>query len=325
MTIPALRDWRFWTLLLAFLLLIASLVTPRIEQERDTYSLLAVVDITGSMNVQDYSIGGLPATRLDMVKASLVAALRQMPCQSKLGLAVFTDRRPFLLFQPIEICENFDPLEKAINELDWRMAWQGDSRISAGFYRALDLAKSASADLVMFTDGQEAPPLPYNGRPEFEGEKGTIRSILVGVGGHNLSPIPKYDDFGRQEGFYGQGDVPQETRIGAPPPGAEKRPGWHPRNAPWGDPIKGGQEHLSSVHEEHLSDLADETGTDYLYLSGPDVLAPAVKAHATPHLVETMVDVSAYLAGSSLLFLIASFLNFTKRARRSSKRSTRHA
>ncbi|GJD65831.1 hypothetical protein MPEAHAMD_6027 [Methylobacterium frigidaeris] len=78
------------------------------------------------------------------------------------------------------------------------------------------------------------PPVPARGGATFEGKPGAVRSLIVGAGGHAPSPIPRYDDRGREIGFYGVEDVPHENRFGPPPPDAETREGYNPRNAPFG-------------------------------------------------------------------------------------------
>ncbi|WP_454918451.1 vWA domain-containing protein [Xanthobacter sediminis] len=205
-----------------------------------TYRLLAVVDVTGSMNVRDTSQDGQPVSRLDAVKSTLRELAARLPCGSRLGLGIFTERRSFLLFEPIDTCADFAPLDGAIAALDWRMAWEGDSYVARGLYSAIDLAAPLDADLLFFTDGQEAPPLSYTGIPSFPGEKGKVGGLIVGVGGTTPVPIPRFDNFGHEIGFYGPADVPQENRHGPPPENAETREGYHPRNAPWGAELAGG-------------------------------------------------------------------------------------
>ena len=198
---------------------------------------------------------GRPVSRLDAVKAALRAMLAKLPCPSHVALGVFTERRPFLLFEPIDVCADFTPLQASIEALDWRMAWEGDSRISAGFFRAIDMARELKSDLLFFSDGQEAPPLPARGAPTFEGRAGEVRGLVVGVGGYELSPIPKFDDRGREVGFLGADDVPHESRFGLPPEGAERREGYNARNAPFGATC-GGRRRASVFRKGGLSSFA---------------------------------------------------------------------
>ena len=228
------RDPRLLLLSAALSLALLALVAPRASVKRASFDVLVVVDITGSMNTRDYSAAGRPISRLEFVKTALAEMIGNLPCASRVALAVFSERRPFLLFEPIETCANYAPLEGSIRALDWRMAWEGDSRIAAGLFRAIEMARELKTDLLFLTDGQEAPPLSPSGPPPFEGRPGEVRGLIVGVGGRQLSPIPKYDDNGREIGFYGVEDVPHDNRFGLPPAGAEMREDYNARNAPFG-------------------------------------------------------------------------------------------
>lgn len=301
------RDARLWLLAGAALLLVLALVLRPIEGERDRFDLIAAVDITGSMNVRDYARGTSAISRLDHVKDTLRELVLQMPCQSRLGLAVFSERRTFLLFEPLEICANFSPLMGTIEALDWRMAWRGDSGIAYGLNDAIALAADTETDLVFITDGQEAPPLPTHGPPRFIGEPGEVGGLIVGVGGRELAPIPKYDDEGREIGFYEPGDVPHESRVGQPPEDANTREGWHPRNAPWGAELLIGDEHMSALREDYLRERAQVTGLAYTRLEGAQAFIDAVFAAATPRPAVTAVDYRWLPAGLALALLIAVY------------------
>lgn len=311
-----MRDWRLRGLAGALGLVALTFVVPPLNLTRDGVSILAVVDITGSMNVRDY-VGpdGQPASRIETAKTVLRDLLARLPCGSRLALGLFTERRPFLLFAPIETCSGFAPIDGALAALDWRMAWEGDSRISAGLFRSIDLAAELGTDLVFITDGQEAPPLPSSGGPRFDGRPGAVRGLIVGAGASGLSPIPRYNDRGRETGFYGPGDVQQENRFGPPPADAESRDGYNPRNAPFGAAAATGTEHLSSVREPYLRALGRETGLAYAPLAGPAGLASALAAEATPRPVPGRFDPRPVLGAMALLLLLATFLSALLRAR----------
>jgi len=312
-----LRDGRFQALAGAACLAALTFVLPALPLTRNGVSVLAVVDITGSMNVRDYTgADGKPVSRLDTVRAALRDLVAALPCGSRVALGLFTERRPFLLFTPIEVCADFAPLDGALAALDWRMAWEGDSRISAGLFRSIEMARSLDTDLLFLTDGQEAPPLPSSGGPAFEGKPGAVRGLIVGVGGYALSPIPRYNDRGREIGFYGAGDVQQENRFGPPPADAETREGYNPRNAPFGGAAATGSEHLSSVREAYLKKLAGETGLAYAHLDGPAGLAPRLLAAATPRPLPGRLDLRPFLGGAALALVLCVFLLPTGRALR---------
>lgn len=305
-----LRDPRLGLLLITFAALGAALADPSWTRPRAAYDLFFVVDITGSMNARDGMLDGHPASRLEVVKHRLRELIAELPCGSRAGLGIFTERRSFLLFEPVDLCGSFAAVDGAIAALDWRMAWEGDSHIASGVYSAIDVAHDVSADLVFLTDGHEAPPLPYTGRPAFEGDPGKVKGLIIGVGGLSPVPIPKFDDEGREIGFWSATDVPQENRSGPPPPDAANRPGWNPRNAPFGGEVATGTEHLTSVRDDYLHTLADATGLGYLRLADPARLEAALAQNARQRVIPTQVDLRTLPAGLALAALLAIFAGF---------------
>lgn len=305
---PALGHARFRLLATAALCLGASLVLPPVSLERPVYDLLFLVDITGSMMVRDVAVDGAPASRLDATRTALRRAIAALPCRSRVGLAIFTERQPVLLISPTELCDGYAPLDAAIAGLDRRMAWEGDSRIFSGLARALPMAGGLEADLVFLTDGHEAPPARADRPPVYDGRPGAVGGMLVGVGGYELAPIPRYDDEGREIGFYAMGEVEQENREGAPPEGMAEREGFNPRNAPYGGAMAEGTEHMSSVKEGYLRELARLTGLAYAHLDDPSALAGLIEAHATRHPQPTAVGIGAFPAAMALLLLAIVYL-----------------
>ncbi|WP_309391752.1 vWA domain-containing protein [Chelatococcus sambhunathii] len=299
-------DWRTLAIGAALILSAIAAMQPEIKAERATYDVIAFVDITGSMNARDYGSKGAPQSRIDAVKERLPAAIGRLPCGSRAGLGVFSERRVFLLFEPMDVCRDFAAIEGAIRGLDWRMAWEGDSRIANGLQNAIEMTASVGADVVFVTDGHEAPPVRAVMEQRFEIDREKTKGLLVGVGGTHPAPIPKYDDFGRESGFFSMADVPQASRLGPPPEGAENLPGYNPRNAPFGE-MPEGEEHLTSVKEDYLRRLAGETGLGYARLDDPDALAEAIAADARPRPIEVPVDLSSIPAAGALLALAALY------------------
>jgi mxaL protein len=321
-TIARLRDARFLSLVFAATMIGAALLFPSVTMIRNGVDALVTLDITGSMNTRDCMLEGKPASRLEFAKRALRGLVADLPCPSRIALAIFTEREPFLLFEPIDVCENFAAVDAAIAELDWRMAWEGDSRVSAGFFRAIAMARRLGADLVFVTDGQEAPPLPTYGAPVFDGERGEVAGLLLGAGGYEPAPIPKFDERGREIGVYGAEEVPHESRFGLPPPGAEQREGYNPRNAPFGGAMAIGSEHLSSVREPYLRELAERTGLTYAHLGETGGLASALRAVARPRASLAPLDLrplfaAAAVAGFVVLFLVIPLVERARGPRRS--------
>ncbi len=296
-----------------------------------------VIDITGSMNVRDYGEGDRLHSRLEQVKQTLIQTLGRMACGSRAGLSIFTERRSFMLLEPVEVCENYAPLSETVSQLDWRMAWEGDSYISKGLESGVELAQSLGVGIVFFSDGQEAPPLPlaqgeaghmmmqgesqvramsFNRQDsQTDGEASKVSGLVVGVGSKQLSPIPKYDEDGHQIGFYAEDDVEQENRSGPPPADAASREGWHARNAPFGSKAAKGNEHLSSVRDSYLQKLAGSYGLTYVSLSNSESLLRAIESNANKHQISTSILLTPYIAAVVGALLLIFYLSGFSRKR----------
>ena len=97
-----LKDYRIWCLLVALIAMLVLFIYPSKQQKNPTYSYTFIIDITRSMNATDYQQDNQSVSRLHFVKQTLRELLRELPCQSKIGLGLFTERRSTLLFEPLE-------------------------------------------------------------------------------------------------------------------------------------------------------------------------------------------------------------------------------
>ncbi len=303
-----LKDFRVWCLAIALLLLMLIALFPTRLQQQSVYDLMAVVDITRSMNAEDYRLKGKPVSRLEFVKHSLRELARQLPCQSKLGLGVFTERRSTILFEPIEVCFGYAELEQAIDALDWRMAWAADSRISGGLLNAMQLLANKKVALVFISDGQEAPPLNSRYRIDFADVKGKLNGLIIGAGGMQAAVIPKYDGKGQRIGVYSPDDVPHRSSFGESDLNPEKIEGYDARNAPFGKHAVIGSEHLSALQENYLQQLAGETGFNYQRLLQADSLYEAISHSALADKQPIEVDIRWQIALFVLLMCLLIYL-----------------
>ncbi len=266
--------------LAAFLLLLATFAMRPLHIARPVYDVIAVLDITASMNTRDVRLDGAPVSRLAFEKRAVQTMLATLPCGSRLGLSIFVERRPFLLFEPVETCENYAALDEEIGAIDWRMGWDSESHIAIGLQAAMAMANGSGADLAFITDGQETPPLSWTGAPDFAHSRGTANGLVVGLGGHDFSPIPRYDQNGREVGVFMPGDVPSET-------GGLFR----------------GHEHLSAVDEPHLKSLALQSGLTYLHLQDEGALLPALARIVPKRTRMTALDLRFVPAALAMLLL----------------------
>ncbi|MGR9117301.1 MAG: hypothetical protein ACU85E_16210 [Gammaproteobacteria bacterium] len=84
--------------------------------------------------------------------------------------------------------------------------------------------------------------------------------MIVGVGGLNNVPIPKYDDEGKPVGFYKADEVPHRSTFGIPSQLPVDAGNYHARNAPFGGANVTGDQHMSRLYESYLQQLSGEAG-----------------------------------------------------------------
>lgn len=309
---------RLFLLLSACLFLLAALADPYLTVPRRTYDFLFVLDITGSMNVADAGPAGSRQRRLTFGKHLIRSVLGELPCGSRAGLGVFTEHRTFLLFAPVEICDNYLVISTMIDEIDRRMAWAELSEVAKGLYSGLEsIATLASrseegatgkAQLVFMTDGHEAPPVHPALRPKFRGQKGEARGLIAGIGGATPVRIPRLDEEDRVIGYWTKDEVMQVDRHTAgrsSTQGGEAMVGIDSSDLQ--ERIARGTEHLSSLHEDYLRQLAAETGLDYLRTTTDEAFARALLDPRYAKEQPAVTNVAWIPAGLSLLCLVYLF------------------
>ena len=312
--------------------LLASFLHPVVMVERPLFDQVIVLDITQSMNVADYQVGGIPVSRLEHAKHSLRQSLLAMPCGSRIGWGVFTEYRSFLLLAPVEVCANLGELRATLDNIDGRMAWTGNSEVAKGLISGLGIVKQLPdvPSLVFVTDGHESPPVNPRYRPSFTHKPGALSGLIVGVGGLQPLPIPKRDPEGRPMGVWGADEVMQTDprskgrggSVGNESMSDEGQDG--PSVAlPSGTP---GSEHLSALREAYLRLLADESGLGFLRLEGGNELTAALTSPTLARKTSAPADLRVALAAAAFALLLArSAVPLWKQAskRQRSRQSTR--
>lgn len=297
----------------AALALALGFLHPSLPWRRSLFEQVVVIDITQSMNVKDQRLDGRPVSRLDYAKHALRQSLLALPCGSKLGWAVFTEHRSFLLFAPVEVCTHIDELRATLAAIDNRMAWIGSSEVAKGLHSGLSIAKQLPdlPALVFVTDGHESPPLNPRHRPSFDGKPGEVPGLVVGVGAQLPSPIPKTDPQGRPLGFWAADEVAQYDPRSQGRSGSVSGERLVEDAAVAAAPALGatpGSEHLSALHEDYLRLLASEAGLGFHRLDSADGLAAAMMAPALARRVAVQADGRDALALLALVMLLALLL-----------------
>lgn len=280
-----LEDKRFWLLALPALLLVGALLNPAVPLRKDSYHLVFAIDITQSMNARDYHVDGMPADRLSFVKESLKRVIAALPCQSRVGLSLFTTKNTFLLFEPLEVCEHYSVIEQSLMKIDWRMAWAADSHIARGLYTSLrDTAHIDSEPALIFlTDGQQTPASAKE--PRFLLERGKVNGLLVGVGNLVPVPIPKFDRDNMQTGYWQKQEAERRFRRGQSSSG----------------------EYLTSVQEQTLQRLAGITGLNYHHLETPEQLLTAIKNNDLQQRRDIRYEIGWLFAVLALILFLAPY------------------
>ncbi len=191
-------------LIMALALLLLALFRPTIPLKRDLHNYLFVVDVTQSMNTVDMPINGEPASRLAYTRHLLKNTIAELPCGTNVSLSVFSAESVALLFTPIEVCKNYDAIQDSVAHLEWRMAWRGNSRLRFGMQSvtAILSSLSAPAQVVFFTDGDEAPKLNATNKTDLSTWQGGQDWLIVGIGGDEPFPIPKLDSDNKVLGYW---------------------------------------------------------------------------------------------------------------------------
>lgn len=299
-----------WLLAAAALALAATFLNPSVRIERKLFEHVVVLDITQSMNVTDAVLAGKPVSRLDFAKDALRQSLLDLPCGSKVGWAVFTEYRAFLLLAPVEVCANLGELRSSLARIDARMGWSGNSEVAKGLHSALGIAKAlpGKPSLVFITDGHEAPPLNPLYRPAFDDKAGEVPGLIVGVGDLLPSPIPKTDPLGRPLGFWQADEVmqtdPRSRGRGASVEGEKllDEGAGPPATGLGGTP---GREHLSALREGYLRLLSGELGLGFVRLQTAQGLSEAMRSPDLAKPVVARADVRVALATLAFVLLLA--------------------
>lgn len=298
------RDIRVLLLLASLITMLAMAVKPAMLKSSPIYNFTFIVDITRSMNARDYQLQGVDVSRLDYVKNALRELVLSLPCGSKAGLGVFTDRQSSLLFDPVEVCGSRNEIDHVISELDWRMAWAADSRISKGLYKTIEMLKNRNTRIVFITDGQEAPPVNPRYQPDFSIFKDRVKGVMLGVGGLRNVPIPKFDLTGKSLGVYKVDEVPHRSTFGIPGRLPSGVGAVHARNAPFGGAKMSGDQHLTRLYESYLNQLSAELGWLYQRMDSTQAWKKKLLDKRFSQNLKTQRDIRGYYAMTALLLMV---------------------
>ncbi|MSP86720.1 MAG: VWA domain-containing protein [Methylotenera sp.] len=286
----------------AMLLLLAALFQPSIPVKHNIYSYFLVADISQSMNAADMEMNGKPATRIAYTQKLLHETVSSLPCDTKVSIGLFAGNSVAALYTPIEVCANFAAIQDTIDHLDWRNAWSGNSRVRESLYSIARAVRGfpEPAQVVLITDGEEAPKLHAFNTKDLSNFQGADGWLLVGVGSEKGTAIPKLTEKNQLIGFWSNESFALQPGIAQI---SESTLGTRDDN------VAGTNDRfISKLDSEYLKTVAKEIGGTYV--NGDDVhhLLDAMKTQKPARRDIAPFDLSWILALMAALLLLTAYI-----------------
>lgn len=297
-----LRNRRDAALLaVSFVLLLAAALNPSIPLPRNIYSYILVADISQSMNVVDTSLNGKETSRLDYTKFMLHRVVANMPCGTRVSLGLFAGATIAALFNPIEVCSNYDAIQDTIDHLEWRSAWSGNSRLRESLYMLSRVIRSfpEPAQVVYFTDGEEAPKLGVFNTKDLTNFQGGNGWLFVGIGSEKGNAIPKLDEKNQLIGYWSIDSFAIQPGIAQI---SEANLGGRGNDVAGGT----GDRYISTLQEQYLIDLSKQISGDYVRGDSLQSILTAMKNQKPARRDIAAYSIQWILAlSAALIFLLA--------------------
>ena len=297
----------FIYLSLAFIFLVIAFINPKFTMKKDISNYIFVVDITQSMLTQDAILNGEKVSRLKYAKDISQKVLEQLPCKTKVSIGMFAGVSVAATYTPIEVCENFSAINETIERLDWRSVWAGNTRLRASMINLARLIRSfpESAQVVYFTDGEEAPKLHAFNTEDLNQFQGANNWLFVGIGSDEGTPIPKYDNKNQLIGYWSNESFalqPGVAQISAQNAGGRDN---NVSNASY-------DRYLSRLDEKYLKSLAQEVKGNYVNGSDLKEILSAMKKQPSAWRDDTEVQLRNIFSFFALLIFIMQFFSINR-------------
>lgn len=287
----------------ALILLLIAYFQPAIPLKRNIYSYLLVVDISQSMNVVDTTIQGKPASRMAYTQHMLHEVVSSMPCGTRVSIGLFAGVSIAALYTPVEVCANFSVINDTIDHLDWRTAWSGNSRVRESLFNMARVLRAfpEPAQVVYFTDGEEAPKLHAFNTKDLTNFQGGGGWLFVDIGSDKGAPIPKLDDKNQVIGYWSNDSFAMQPGIAQI---SEANLGVRDNNVASGE----GDRFISRLNEDYMIDIAKQISADYVRGDSLQKVLSAMKAQKPARRDTAPYPINWLLASISGLLVIAAYL-----------------
>ena len=291
-------------LLVSFILLVLALINPSIPVNQSLYNYILIADISQSMNTEDMKINQKTVSRLDYTKHIMSRLVEDFPCGTKVSIGMFAGVSVSATYSPIEVCENFSNINTTISKLDWRVTWSGNTRIRESVINLARLIRSfpESAQVVYFTDGEEAPKLHVFNTRDLEQFQGGNDWLFVGIGSDEGAPIPKYDNKNQLIGYWSNDSFALQPGIAQI---SESNIGVRDNKVASGATDR----YMSKLDSEYLEKLAKEIGGFYVDGQSYRAVRKEMKKQPPAWKAPDQFYLQPILCFLALLFFIARFIS----------------
>ena len=291
-------------LLVSFLLMVLALINPSIPVKQSLYNYILIADISQSMNTEDMKINQKTVSRLDYTKHIMSRLVEDFPCGTKVSIGMFAGVSVSATYSPIEVCENFSNINTTISKLDWRATWSGNTRIRESVVNLARLIRSfpESAQVIYFTDGEEAPKLHVFNTRDLEQFQGSNDWLFVGIGSDEGAPIPKYDNKNQLIGYWSNDSFALQPGIAQI---SESNIGVRDNKVASGATDR----YMSKLDSEYLEKLAKEIGGLYINGQSYRAIRKEMKKQPPAWKAPDQFYLQPILCFFALLFFIARYLS----------------
>lgn len=287
---------------LALICLAIAMVNPKIPLSLNVNNYMFVIDITQSMNVKDMHMNKRPISRLNYALQLISMSLKELPCGTKVSIALFANAEVVPLYVPIEICENFGVIQDTLKHLEWRMAWRGSSHLRLGLIDAgsVSLTLPEPTKIIFLTDGDEAAPLNAITKVDLQPMQGSSSWLLAGIGSQEPSPIPKFNSKDEIIGYWSQyatkiepSQIVNEDSVGKRDDSIASDPHEY---------------YLSALREEYLKEVVSDINANYVRADLQTKFLAAINKLPSAGNSPAHVETGWIFALISAFFVIADYL-----------------
>ena len=298
------EDSNFILLFLAVLFLLLAILNPSVPITKNIYNYIFIVDISQSMNTPDMSLDAQKISRIEYSKKTLQRLVERLPCKTKVSIGMFAGVSVASTYTPIEVCDNFSSINNTIDHLDWRSTWSGNSRLRESMVTLARLIRSfpESAQVVFFTDGEEAPRLHTFNTRDLSQFQGGQDWLFVGIGSDEGTAIPKFDSNNQLIGYWSNDSFALQPGIAQI---SESNLGTRDNKVASGVSDR----YLSKLDEDYLKLLAQEIKGNYIKGDSVETILDAMEKQKAAWRDQSAYELRYFLSLLALIFFTLRFIS----------------